>query len=149
MHLLAIAPSALLASAALSRAPELPRELRGRLAIEVTRCRPIGRRDALLEAEVALRASATAIALPGLHCGAYDDAGAPFFLTPVSGRLNLRAHETQTLTVRFAADAAHRECGCTVRDARALADDGANDAPGDVDAISTRCSEALGRIKDA
>jgi len=150
MHLLAIALSALLASAALSRPPELPGEVRGRLAIEVTRCRPIGRRDALLEADVALRASATAIALPGLHCGAYDDAGAPFFLTPVTGRLDLRAHETQTLTVRFAADAAHRECGCTVRASRALADDGADDSRGDVDAeFEALVARLSGESKDA
>jgi hypothetical protein len=141
---------ALLASAALARTPELPRELRGRIAIEVTRCRPIGRQDALLEADVALRANETAVALPGLHCGAYDDAGAPFFLTPVTGRLSLRAHEKQSLTVRFAADAAHRECGCTVRDVRALADDGANDAVGDVDAeFAALVARLSGEAKDA
>jgi hypothetical protein len=134
MHSLGLLFPALLASAALSRTPELPRELRGRLAIELTRCRPIGSHDALLEADVALRANETAVALPGLHCGAYDDAGAVFFLTPVTGRLNLQAHETQSLTVRFAADSAHRECGCTVREVRALPDDGAKNAFSDVDA---------------
>ncbi|HEY8122929.1 MAG TPA: SH3 domain-containing protein [Myxococcota bacterium] len=113
--------AALCASAAAARAPELPRELRGRVAIEVTRCRPIGRGDALLEADVRVRANATGVALPGLHCGAYDDDGSPFFLTPVTGRLNLRAEDVQKFSVRFAADATHRECGCTVRDVRPLA----------------------------
>ncbi|HEU4431608.1 MAG TPA: SH3 domain-containing protein [Myxococcota bacterium] len=111
------------AGAAHARAPELPRDLRGRLGLEVKRCRPIGQRDALLEARVRLRARETAVALPALYCGAYDDGGAPFFLTPVAGRIELRAEETRELTVRFAADAKHRECGCTVRDVRALADD--------------------------
>ncbi len=107
--------------AAHARPPELPRDLRGRVVVEVARCRPIGRADALLEADVRVRARETGVALPGLHCGAYDDAGEPFFLTPVTGRLNLRAHEAQRFTVRFAADAKHRECGCTVRDVRGLA----------------------------
>ncbi len=120
--------------AALARVPELPRELRGRVAIEVARCRPVGRSDALLEAEVSVRANETSIALPGLHCGAYDDAGEPFFLTPVTGRLSLRANGAQRFTVRFSADATHRECGCTLRDVRALAGEGANDAFGELDA---------------
>jgi hypothetical protein len=129
-----LALSASCASAALGRAPELPRELRGRVAIEVTRCRPVGRSDALLEAEVRVRANETAVALPGLHCGAYGDDGAPFFLTPVTGRLSLRANASQSFSVRFAADAAHRECGCTVRDVRALAAEDASDSFGDIDA---------------
>jgi hypothetical protein len=120
--------AALCASTAQARAPELPRELRGRVVIEVTRCRPIGRADALLEADVRVRTSEAAVALPGLHCGAYDDAGVPYFLTPVAGRLSLHANVAQELTVRFAADASHRECGCTVRDSRALADDPTSDA---------------------
>jgi hypothetical protein len=143
---------ALLASAALARTPKLPSELRGRVAIDVTRCRPIGRQDALLEADVVLRANEAAIALPGLHCGAYDDAGSAFFLTPVTGRLNLRARETQRLTVRFSADAAHRECGCTVRDVRALPAGGAESARSEVDAefdalvarLSAEASQASG-----
>jgi hypothetical protein len=124
----------LCAGTASARAPELPRDLRGRLAIEVTRCRPIGRADALLEAEVVLRTNATAVELPGLHCGAYDDAGAPYFLAPVTGRLRLRAHQRERLSVRFAADATHRECGCTVRDVRGLPAEGESSAFGDVDA---------------
>lgn len=107
------------ASAAFARAPALPRELRGRVALEVQRCRPIGSGDALLEATVRVRAKETAVALPGLDCGAYDDEGDAFFLTPVTGRLLLRAHEAQEFSVRFAADAKHRECGCTVREASA------------------------------
>ena len=118
-----VASLALAAGTAHARAPELPRDLRGRLALEVKRCRPIGQRDALLEARVRLRARETAVALPALYCGAYDDGGVPFFLTPVAGRIELRADESRELTVRFAADAGHRECGCTVRDVRALADD--------------------------
>ncbi len=129
-----LALAAASSSSVLARVPELPRELRGRVAIEITRCRPVGRGDALLEAELRVRANETALALPGLHCGAYDDAGAPFFLTPVTGRLNLRANASQHLTVRFAADAAHRECGCTLRDVRALARESAPGAFGDVDA---------------
>ena len=115
---LALAPTSVQA-----RAPELSRELRARLSIDVKRCRPIGRSDALLEATVRLRAHETAVALPGLFCGAYDDAGEPFFSTPVASGIELRADEARELTVRFAADAEHRECGCTVRDVRALADD--------------------------
>jgi hypothetical protein len=118
----------------LARAPELPRELRGRLAIEISRCRPIGQADALLEAELVLRTNATAVELPGLHCGAYDETGAAFFLAPVAGRLRLRAHERRRLTVRFAADATHRECGCTVRNVRGLPGEGESDAFGEVDA---------------
>jgi hypothetical protein len=111
------------AAEAHARAPELPRELRGRLSLDVKRCRPIGKRDALLEARVRLRAGETGVALPALFCGAYDDDGDPFFLTPVAGRIELRADEMRELTVRFAADAKHRECGCTVRDLAVLADD--------------------------
>lgn len=121
-------------SPGLARAPELPRGLQGRLAIEVSRCRPVGRADALLEADLVLHTNATAVELPGLHCGAYDDSGAPFFLAPVTGRLRLRAHERRRLTVRFAADATHRECGCTVRDVRGLPSEEQSDAFGDVDA---------------
>ena len=112
--------AASVASAAFARAPELPRELRGRVALDVRRCRPVGRSDALLEATVRVRAHETAVALPGLHCGAYDDEGNPLFLTPVTGQLRIRARESQEFSVRFAADAKHRECGCTVRDLRGL-----------------------------
>ncbi len=129
-----LALSLLFASAASARGPELPRELRGRVAIEVKRCRPIGRADALLEAEVLVRAKRDAVALPGLHCGAYDDEGAPFFLTPVTGRLALRERESKRLTVRFAADAEHRECGCTVRSLTGLPGEDAGDEPGGGDA---------------
>jgi hypothetical protein len=146
---LGFAAAWLLASAVDARTPELPRELRGRLAIEVARCRPIGRADALLEAEVVLRTNETALALPGLHCGAYDDAGAAFFLTPVAGHLRLRARETRELTVRFAADASHRECGCTIRDLRALAGDAASERFADGDAEFEAHVAALARSADA
>jgi hypothetical protein len=106
----------LLAAVASASPPETARDLAGRLTLEIARCRPIGRADALLEAEVVLRAGKTAVDAPALFCAAYDDEGAPFYLTPVAGRLSLRARETQRLTVRFAADGAHRACGCTVRD---------------------------------
>lgn len=108
------------ASAGFARPPELPAELRGLVAIEVTRCRPVGHADALLEADVRVRARQAAISLPGLHCGAYDDAGEALFLTPVARRLQLRAGKAQQITARFAADATHRECGCTLRNGREL-----------------------------
>lgn len=114
---------ALAASAAFARAPELPADLRGRVDVKVKRCRPIGRGDALLEATVRVRARETALELPPLQCGAYGEDGAPFFLAPVTESLRLRARASEEFTVRFAADARHRECGCTFRDVRALADD--------------------------
>ncbi len=136
--------AASLASAAFARAPELPRELRGRVAIEVRRCRPVGSSDALLEASVRVRAKATAITLPGLHCGAYDDEGDPFFLTPVTGRLEIRAHESQEFSVRFAADAKHRECGCNVRDRSALDEDGVRGAFSEDEAFAALVEDLSG-----
>jgi hypothetical protein len=131
----------LLASAAFARPPELPSELRGRVELKVKRCRPIGGGDALLEAHVKLRAKRGALELPPLQCGAYDDDGTPFFLAPVTSALRLRRRETQELTVRVAADAQHRECGCTFGGTRALADerDVAASAP---DSLTSESAEA-------
>ncbi len=136
------------ASAALAGVPELPRELRGRVALEVQRCRPIGRGDALLEASVRVRARGTAVALPGLHCGAYDDEGDAFFLTPVTGKLRLRAHEAQEFSVRFAADAKHRECGCTVREARPLGGDAQTASLTDDEAFEALVGDLSGNAAD-
>ena len=136
------------ASAAFARAPALPPELRGRVALEVQRCRPIGRGDALLEATVRVRAKETAVALPGLHCGAYDDEGDAFFLTPVTGKLRLRAHEAQEFSVRFAADAKHRECGCTVREARALGGDAQTASLTDDEAFEALVGDLRGNAAD-
>jgi hypothetical protein len=110
-----------LASPALARTPALPRELRGRVAVELESCRPVGRDDALLEAVVRVRAGETGVSLPGLHCGAFDARGRVYFLTPVAGALELAPRESRRLPVRFAADAQHRECGCSVVDVRDLA----------------------------
>lgn len=140
---------AFLASGALARTPELPRELRGRLTLEVSRCRPLGRDGALLEARVRLRAAETEVSLPGLHCGAFDEQGEPLFLAPVHGALRLPARTTQSFDVRLAADAQHWECGCTVRDVRNLERAPAQEFAGEEEAFDAFLDDLLESSSEA
>jgi hypothetical protein len=103
----------LLAVPLLARAAEVPPELRGRIAVEVTSCEPLREGAPARAVLLRVRAGASSLRQPEVRCGAFvpgTDRGLGW--TRVAGLDPLPAESARAVMTLVPADTAHSECRC-------------------------------------
>ena len=120
--ILALASGLLIAGAAgAGEIQDLPRSLRGRVSIEITRCGPYAGTGGLMEAELRIQTGTTEVRLPDLQCGAYrSGTNRPLFLNPVEGVDRVPAGTILVVRTAFPFDRQHTECRCVVKRVRRI-----------------------------